>query len=82
MLKQWNKVSQFKSIFYNENKKKSDKDKWIQELKISPNNEFVAFGSHCGLGNTFSKIQILQVTGNAKNPLKAFIIIDPKIIMH
>ena len=71
--------SPFKSIFYNENKKKSDKDKWIQELKISPNNEFVAFGSHCGLGNTFSKIQILQVTGNAKNPLKAFIIIDPKI---
>ncbi len=73
------KSSSFKSIFYNDNKKKSDKDKWIQELKISPNNEYVAFGSHCGLGNTFSKIQVLQVTGNAKNPLKAFITIDPKI---
>ncbi len=69
----------FKSIFYKENQKKEDKDKWIQELKISPNAEYVAFGSHCGLGNTFSKIQVLQVTGNSKNPLKAYLIIDPKI---
>ena len=82
-VKGWTRSAPFKSIFYTDAKgkkaQKSDKDKWIQELKISPNNEYVAFGSHCGIGNSFSKIQVLQVTNNAKNPLKAFVTIDPKI---
>ena len=82
-VKKWTRSAPFKSIFYTDAKgkgaQKSDKDKWIQELKISPNNEYVAFGSHCGLGNTFSKIQVLQVTGNAKAPLKAYVTVDPKI---
>ncbi|MGL4948732.1 MAG: WD40 repeat domain-containing protein, partial [Mycoplasma sp.] len=73
--------SPFKSIFYTDvkNQKKDHKDKWIQELKISPNNDYVAFGSHCGMGNSFSKIQILQITGNEKSPLKTYATVDPKI---
>ena len=82
--------SSFQSIFYGEksSKKKTKKQiekektnpaKWIQELKISPNDEFCAFGSHCGIGNTFSKIQVLKITGNINNPFKKYATIDPKI---
>lgn len=71
----------YKSLFFSDSKakKKSDKDKWIQELKISPNNEYVAFGCHCGIGPSFSKIQVLQVTGNVKSPFKPYAKLDPKI---
>ena len=83
-VKQWTKSSPFKSIFYSTAKTKaqqnSDKDKWIQELKISPNNEYVAFGSHCGIGNSFSKIQVLSINSNSNtNVLKQYVTVDPKI---
>jgi microtubule-associated protein-like 6 len=82
--------SPFKSIFFGEtsSKKKTKKQiekektnpaKWIQELKISPNDEYCAFGSHCGIGKTFSKIQVLKITGNINNPFKTYATIDPKI---
>ena len=82
--------SSFQSIFYGEktSKKKTKKQiekektnpaKWIQELKISPNDEFCAFGSHCGIGKTFSKIQVLKITGNINNPFKTYTTVDPKI---
>jgi microtubule-associated protein-like 6 len=82
--------SPFKSIFFGEtsSKKKTKKQlekektnpaKWIQELKISPNDEFCAFGSHCGIGKTFSKIQVLKITRNIDNPFKTYVTVDPKI---
>ena len=83
-VKRWEKSSAFKSIFYSDAKTKakqnSDKDKWIQELKISPSNEYVAFGSHCGISSSFSKIQVLKITpSNTTNPLKQYVTVDPKI---
>ena len=74
----------FQSIFYSDKNSKIDPktkvyEKWIQELKISPNSTLVAFGSHCGIGKSFSKIQILEVTNNKKEPLKQHCIADPKI---
>jgi microtubule-associated protein-like 6 len=80
-----NKLSKrFESIFYSGKNAKIDKktnlyEKWIQEIKISPNSSFVAFGSHCGVGKTHSKLQILSIEKNLKEPLKNFCIIDPKI---
>ena len=74
----------FESIFYAGKNGKIDKktnlyEKWIQELKISPNSSMVAFGSHCGIGKSFSKIQILSIEKSVKEPLKEKCIIDPKI---
>jgi microtubule-associated protein-like 6 len=71
----------FKSIFYSEEKniKTGEYIKWIQELKISPDNNMVAFGSHCGKNKTFSKIQILTITKNINEPFKNYINLDPKI---
>ena len=46
---------------------------WIQELKISPNSKFVAYGSHGGV----SKVEILNVTTN-KNILSQFSILNPR----
>ena len=74
----------FESIFYAGKNGKIDKrtnlyEKWIQELKISPNSSLVAFGSHCGIGKTFSKVQILSIEKAVKEPLKNYCIIDPKI---
>jgi microtubule-associated protein-like 6 len=82
--------SPFKSIFFGESsskkktkkqveKEKTNPAKWIQELKISPNDEFCAFGSHCGIGKTFSKIQVLKITRNIDNPFKNYVTVDPKI---
>ena len=48
------------------------KEEWIQELKISPNNKFVAFGSH---GAT-SKIEILSVVNNK---LQLYGSINPRV---
>ena len=76
------KISQpYKSLFYSEEKdiKTGEYIKWIQELKISPDNSMVAFGSHCGKGNTFSKIQILSITNDINAPFKEYITLDPKI---
>ena len=74
----------FESIFYSGKNGKIDKktnlyEKWIQEIKISPNSTLVAFGSHCGIGKTHSKLQILSIEKSVKEPLKNFCIIDPKI---
>ena len=77
-----NKLSKgFKSEFYSEEKniKTGEYIKWIQELKISPDNNMVAFGSHCGKDKTFSKIQILKIQKSIKEPLINYSIIDPKI---
>lgn len=52
---------------------------WIQELKISPNNKYVAYGSHCGLGATFSKIEVLNLSNNNKCAFTQYGLIDPKI---
>ena len=76
------KISEpFKSIFYSEQKdiKTGEYLKWIQELKISPDSSMVAFGSHCGKGNTFSKIQILSITNDINQPFKQLTVLDPKI---
>ena len=62
----------YQSIF------KGDKQ-WIQELKISPNNKYVAYGSHCGIGPTFSKVEVLNVTNNAKCPFSQYGLIDAKM---
>ena len=75
---------QFQSVFYSDkNAKKNPKtnlyEKWIQELKISPDSNYVAFGSHCGEGKSFSKVQILEIQKSVKEPLKKYAIIDPKI---
>ena len=71
----------FKSVFYSEQKdiKTGEYLKWIQELKISPDSSMVAFGSHCGKGNTFSKIQILSITNDINQPFKQLTVLDPKI---
>ena len=80
-----NKLSKgFKSEFYSDKKAKIDPktnlyEKWIQEIKISPNSTMVAFGSHCGVGKTFSKIQILKIQKSIKEPLINYCLIDPKI---
>ena len=47
---------------------------WIQEMKISPDNEYVAYGSHGGV----SKVEILKVVENDAKPLKSYCIIDPR----
>ena len=52
---------------------------WIQELKISPDGKYVAYGSHCGQGSTFSKIEVLNITNNNKCPFTQYGLIDPKI---
>ena len=67
------KISQpFKSLFYSEEKdiKTGEYIKWIQELKISPDDSMVAFGSHCGKGKSFSKIQILSITNDINKPFR------------
>ena len=71
----------FKSIFYSEemDRKTGEYLKWIQELKISPNSSMVAYGSHCGKGKSFSKIQVLSITNDINNPFKVLINLDPKI---
>ena len=48
-------VSSYISIF-------KKKEEWIQEIKISPNNHFVAYGSH---GSSF-KIEILNILDNGQ----------------
>ncbi|MBP3801902.1 MAG: EF-hand domain-containing protein, partial [Clostridia bacterium] len=76
------KISEpFKSIFYSEemDRKTGEYLKWIQELKISPDNSMVAYGSHCGKGKSFSKIQVLSITNDINNPFKVLINLDPKI---
>ena len=76
------KISQpYQSLFYSEEKdsKTGEYLKWIQELKISPDNTKVAFGSHCGKGKSFSKIQILSITNDINKPFRELINLDPKI---
>ena len=78
------RLRKFESIFYSGKNAKIDNktnlyEKWIQELKISPNSSLVAFGAHCGIGKSFSKLQILSVEKSVKEPLKNYCIIDPKI---
>lgn len=46
---------------------------WIQELKISPDNQYVAYGGH----GSVSKVEILKVCGGSK-PLQAFAVINPR----
>ena len=69
----------FKSIFYSEKKdtKTNEYIQWIQEIKIIPDNTKVAFGSHWG--KSFSKIQILSILNDIKNPFQELIILDTKI---
>ena len=71
----------FQSIFYCEDidKKTNLYIKWIQELKISPNNTMVAFGAHCTKGRDFGRIQVLTITNNIENPFKKLIELDAKI---
>lgn len=52
---------------------------WIQELKICPDNKYAAYGSHCGVGASFSKIEVLNITGDPKCPFSKYVIVDPKI---
>jgi microtubule-associated protein-like 6 len=47
---------------------------WIQELKISPDSKYVAYGAHGGV----SKVEILIVNQLNKNSLKQYAIIDPR----
>ena len=62
----------FKSFFYSEeiDKNWGEYLKWIQELKISPDNSIAAYDSHCGKGNSFTRIQVLTITNNIDNPFK------------
>jgi len=59
-------ISSFSSIF-------KKKEEWIQELKISPNNKFVAYGSH---GSSF-KIEILNVLDNGQ--LSQYAVVNARI---
>ena len=77
-------IKKFESIFYSGKDAKIDPktnlyEKWIQELKISPDSKLVAFGSHCGIGKSFSKLQILSLEKNGKEPFENKCIVDPKI---
>ena len=63
----------YESLFYAGKNGKIDPktnsyEKWIQELKISPNSSLVAFGSHCGIGKSFSKVEILSIEKSVKEP--------------
>nr|MCQ2973133.1 WD40 repeat domain-containing protein [archaeon] len=70
----------FKSLFFSD---KTDKDgeylKWIQEIKISPDNSMVAFGSHCGKGESFGRIQVLNVNDSVDNPFKQKLTINARV---
>ena len=71
----------FKSLFYFDEKNIKTREyfNWIQELKISPDNTNVAYGSLCGKVNSFSKIQILSITNDINNRFKVLINLEPKI---
>jgi WD40 repeat protein len=57
----------FQSIF------KTDKQ-WIQELKISPDAKYVAYGAHGGV----SKVEVLNINPTSKNILTQYSIINPR----
>lgn len=60
--------STFQSIF------KTEKQ-WIQELKISPDSNYVAYGAHGGV----SKVEVLSVNASSgKNALTQYAIINPR----
>lgn len=50
---------------------KNTKDAWIEDLKISPDNSMVAFGTHGGLSN-IDVVQIIE-KGKKLKPLYAIL---------
>lgn len=47
---------------------------WIQELKISPDSQYVAYGAH----GCVSKVEILKVNPGTSKPLQTFSVINPR----
>ncbi|MCQ2820872.1 MAG: WD40 repeat domain-containing protein, partial [archaeon] len=68
----------YNSLFYSPQKAKKKKenepsyDSWIQELKISPDMEYCAYGSHCAKGKAFGRVEVLKISKNVKKPFTLY----------
>ncbi|MCQ2816775.1 MAG: hypothetical protein MJ252_05860 [archaeon] len=66
----------FESFFFD---KSSGNENWIQEIKISPNNKLVAFGSHSRKKNCLGKVQVLEIKGDMETPFLDSQLINSKV---